>query len=185
MTKKNTYFNFFLSLLIYLIILLIEGVSRLHFIQNETLKKIKFFTLSSNINMVITSLFSILIIIGILFILYNVKIIFNLNILIESIINALTKTVVVYAFMQAIKIVFNFYYFSNFDLIETNPESYLEELIKSDWYYYSMLINFLMYVIGVLVFFIVLTLRTTENLKDIVIISVCKFTCIVGVLLSQ
>lgn len=132
--------------------------------------------------MILTSLFAILIIIGMYFIIYNFKLLFDSNILTEKILVALNQTVIVYIFFQFIKIILNIYYLSDFKEKNFSPDELYNVLIESEWLFMVSIINILMYITGLIVFSFELYEKKNKQIRDVFIISSAKLLCIIAII---
>lgn len=180
--KTNHYLGLFVSLSCYLLSLIAEGSTRLFLLQNENFTSHKFAVLSSNLNMVLTSLFAVLIIVGMFTVIYHIRIIFNCGIPINKIVHAITQTVVVYIIFQVIKIIIHFFYLSDFRKKEIDPNNLIDVIIESDWYFAVSSVNIIMYLSGLAAFFFTLFEKRAEDHKDVFYLSLGKSMCVMAII---
>ncbi|QTE22382.1 hypothetical protein [Polaribacter cellanae] len=152
-TSINKSLSFFSKcLVLYLVLLLVEGKYRIDFLNNHfNSKYINIIKLSSNVNMIITSLFVIFIIILILIICYFVIEIFDFNISMNSVIQAFALITLIFTVFQFIRLFIDFTMLklpiSN--LIDDN--SFFAELKTTKWFHYITILDYLMILVGIFV----------------------------------
>ena len=149
-------------LVLYLITLLIEGKYRINTINSQFIhfKYIHIIKLSSNINMIISSLFIIVIIIIILTACYFISDIFNLKVSVNSIIQGFISVVLVFIIFQFIKLIIDITLLQVPDCDLTDKDSLINSLRNTKWFQYVSINDYLMILIGTI------TLSTQMYIKE-------------------
>lgn len=179
-TSINKSLSFFSKcLILYLVFLLVEGKYRIDFLNNHfNSKYIDIIKLSSNVNMIITSLFVIFTIILILIICYFVIEIFNFRISMNSVIQAFALITLTFTLFQFIRLFIDFAMLkipiSN--LIDDN--SFFTKLKTTKWFHYVTILDYLMIISGTFVLGLEMYIQEErKNSFEIACISLIFLAC--------
>lgn len=173
-------------LVLYLMTLLIEGKYRINTINNEFIdfKYINIIKLSSNINMVISSLFVIIIIIIILFACYFTSDIFNLKVTTNSIIQGFISVVLVFIIFQFTKLIIDIALLQVPDCDLTDKDSLINSLKNTKWFQYVSINDYLMILTGTIALSTKMYMQENKrNFFEIFIITSVFLICYIIVVL--
>lgn len=178
--------NLSLNLIVYFIVLLIEGKYRIELL-NEAISSqnnITIIKISSNISMIITAVFAAFSIILILGICYFITKFFNLKISINSIINGFISIVLIFLIFQLLRLIIDIIFLKNTLSDLTYDGSFFDNLSKTKWAHYINFMNYFMLLIGTFVGGKEMyTQENRQNIIEISIISIVFFICYMIILL--
>ncbi len=173
-------------IILYLVSMLAEGIYRLQYLNDHFISDyINIIKLSSNINMIISTLFAVFYILIILLICYLIIELFNLKVSINSVIQGFILIVLTYTFFQYIKLIVDLIFLKLPDnILIDNDDSFLNLLKRSTWYQYITIIDYLMILVGVIVFGMeMFKQENKQNIFDIFILSYVFVICNIILLL--
>ncbi len=173
-------------LILLLITLLIEGKYRISIINNYFIDYdyIHILKLSSNINMLISSLFIIIVLMIILSACCFTSEIFNLKISTNSIIQAFISVALTFTFFQLFKLIIDIIFLEGSYVDITDESSLIKSLKNTEWFKYISIADYLMVTTSTIVLFITMYLQEKkQNLFSILILTSIFLICYFIVLL--
>jgi hypothetical protein len=176
--------NLALCMIFYLILLLFEGKYRIDFLNSHIDSKyINIIKISSNINMVMTSLFAVFILVLILIVCYFVIEIFNFKTSMNSVIEAFIMLTLIFTAFQLIKLILDFTLLQSPIINLINAEEFFSNMKKTKWFQYTTFTNYLMILVGAILFSLEMDIQENKrNHLEIFTLSSIFITCYIIIL---
>lgn len=178
-TIKSKFYETGVLLLIYFLVIVFTSGIRINILLN-TLPDFILTTarITGNISLVVSSLFSILFILLILFLYSFVIIVFDFQTKFEIIIESMINLIIAFCILELLRFSFTLYEFNSRFLANLNYKGDLtQQLQQTPWFFYDKIFQYITLAIGSITFIFSQFIKSNNN-KETIVFSVILLICI-------